>query len=243
MKENNTHLYLKDARKLQIPYGEYADLIKTIAELQRLRALGRSVLADLRCALGADTAAMPEAKPAVESARIGPREVPDKMESFEKVSIEFGTDDPVPELPAVPVEPRPAHKFAIEEIPPIKKDIAEHFNKADHSGRLFNVFKQYYTFLNEACGGTVRVTLKDGFCSLWNYNEWEEFAFVDIFEGSLRISINPRYTDELKSMNLCEVPRLLANRLNLICLRVDDLSNRVLDVLARAFSEVGLQAT
>jgi len=146
-------------------------------------------------------------------------------------------------------EPEPAQqqptsnaRADISELPPIKNEIAEHFNKFDESGRLFSVFKQYYTCLNEACGGTVRVTMKDGFCSLWNYDEWEEFAFVDIFEGLLRITINPRYTDALKSLNLCEAPRLISSRRNVICVQVDDLNNTALDVLARAFSEVGMLA-
>jgi hypothetical protein len=129
----------------------------------------------------------------------------------------------------------------ISELPPIKNEIAEHFNKLDESGRLFSVFKQYYTCLNEACGGTVRVTMKDGFCSLWNYDEWEEFAFVDIFEDLLRIAIDPRYTDALKSLSLCEAPRLISSRRNVICVQIDDLNNTVLDVLTKAFSEVGMQ--
>ena len=86
------------------------------------------------------------------------------------------------------------------------------------------------------------MTMKDGFCSLWNYDEWEEFAFVDIFEGLLRIAIDPRYTDALKSLNLCEAPRLISSRRNVICVQVDDLNNTALDVLARAFSEVGMLA-
>ena len=88
----------------------------------------------------------------------------------------------------------------------------------------------------------VRVTMKDGFCSLWNYDEWEEFAYVDIFEGQLRIAVDPRYTDALSSLNLCEVPRLLSSRHNLICVQVDDLNNTVLQVLVKAFEEVGLTA-
>jgi hypothetical protein len=123
-------------------------------------------------------------------------------------------------------------------VPPIKKDIAAHFNKVDASGRLFNVFKQYYTCLNDACGGTVRVTIKDGICSIWNYDEWEEFAYVDIFDSRLRIGVNPHYTEQLKSLDLCEVPRLLARRHNLICVQADDLNQIILDVLITAFNEV-----
>jgi hypothetical protein len=140
------------------------------------------------------------------------------------------------------MEPAEWKAFDAVEVPPIKKEISQHFNNMDTSGRLFNVFNQYYTFLNKACGGTVRVTIKDGFCSLWNYDEWEEFAFIDIFEGHLRIAVSPRCTDDLKALSLCEVPRLLSNRRNLICLLVDDLNNRVLDVLAKAFAEVGMLA-
>ena len=83
---------------------------------------------------------------------------------------------------------------------------------------------------------------KDGFCSLWNYDEWEEFAFIDIHEGQLRIAVDPRYTDSMSSLNLCEVPRLLSSRHNLICVQVDGLNNTMLQVLVKAFEEVGLTA-
>ncbi|RKX38161.1 MAG: hypothetical protein DRP64_16145, partial [Verrucomicrobia bacterium] len=155
----------------------------------------------------------------------------------EKVSVEFSAEDAEPSTQ----QPVASARTEMSQVPPIKKEITEHFNSFDESGRLFNVFKQYYTCLNDACGGTVRVTMKDGFCSLWNYDEWEEFAFVDVFEGLLRIAIDPRYTDALKSLNLCEVPRLISSRRNVICVKVDDLNNTVLDVLAKAFAEVGMQ--
>jgi len=185
-----------------------------------------------------------------------PEPVPEQQNEPEQMSEQQNEPESVPEQQAEP-EPVPVPeqqsestkqqpvsnaRADVSELPPIKNEIAEHFNKFDESGRLFSVFKQYYTCLNEACGGTVRVTMKDGFCSLWNYDEWEEFAFVDIFEGLLRIAIDPRYTDALKSLNLCEAPRLISSRRNVICVQVDDLNNTVLDVLAKAFSEVGMQA-
>ena len=115
-------------------------------------------------------------------------------------------------------------------------------NNVDESGRLLNVFRQYYTCLNDSCGSPVRVTMKDGICSLWNYDEWEEFAFVDIFEGNLRFAVDPRYTDELAALRLCEVPRLLSSRHNLVSVQMDDLNNTMLKVLTKAFSEVGMKA-
>ncbi len=126
------------------------------------------------------------------------------------------------------------------EVPPIKKDVAEHFNKVDSSGRLFNIFKQYYTCMNDSCDGPVRVTIKDGICSIWNYDEWEEFAFVDVFDGRLRIGVQARYLTWLEALHLCEVPRLLTSRYNLICVQVDDLNQTVLDTLIMAFSELGV---
>ncbi len=185
----------------------------------------------------------PEAQFAEPEAQTSEAEAPE----IEKVSVEFSAEEP--ESSQQP-DPQPqqepsasvSHMRAdISEVPPIKQGIIDHFNKLDESGRLFNVFKQYYTYLNEMCGGTVRVTMKDGFCSFWNYDEWEEFAFVDIFEGQLRVAVDPSYTDALKSLSLCEVPRLISNRRNVICVQIGDLNNVVLDVLAKAFSEVGMQ--
>lgn len=237
MKEKNNYLYSKDARSLQIPYGDYVALMEKVEEAQKLKQLKAAVVADLTNIFGKQPAVVP-ASPKVAAEEVPPA----KVRSAEKVSIEFSAEVPEPKPVETAVEPRGKQKFHTVEIPPIKKEIAEHFNQKDSSGRLFNVFKQYYTFLNEACGGTVRVTMKDGVCSFWNYDAWEEFAFADIFEGQLRIAFDPRHTDEVKSLNLCEVPRLLSSRWNLICVKVDDLSNIVLDVLAKAFGEIGVQA-
>ena len=167
------------------------------------------------------------------------------LQQSEPMSEQQNGSEPTAEQQAEPEptqqQPVSNARADVSEVPPIKNEIAEHFNKFDDSGRLFSVFKQYYTCLNEECGGTVRVTMKDGFCSLWNYDEWEEFAFVDVFEGLLRISIDPRYTDALKSLCLCEAPRLISSRRNVICVQVDDLNNTALNVLTKAFSEVGMQ--
>jgi len=161
-----------------------------------------------------------------------------KEQEPEKVSIGFADGKPDSGKRQAPANERED----LLQVPPIKEEIARHFNTLDESGRLFNVFTQYYTCLNDACGGTVRVTMKEGFCSLWNYDEWEEFAFVDIFEGLLRITIDPRYTDALKSLSLCEAPHLISNRRNVICVQIGDLNNVVLDVLAKAFVGVGMHA-
>jgi len=236
MEDPKNYLYANDSEKLQIPHDEYVILMEKVNEAQRLQQVKETVLAVLERLLDGETTveAVSESNPEEQPEPDPPRE---QAPEPEKVSVEFSAEETEPPTQQ-PVENA---RTEMSQVPLIKKEITEHFNKFDESGRLFNVFKQYYTCLNDACGGTVRVTMKDGFCSLWNYDEWEEFAFVDVFEGLLRIAIDPRYTDVLKSLNLCEVPRLISSRRNVICVKVDDLNNTVLDVLAKAFSEVGMQ--
>ncbi len=234
-KSAKNYLYAKDAKTLQISYAEYTVLVEKIEEARHIQEVKETVLSDLRKFLGGSNtvpAEPPASKP--ESRRQPVPPVEEKKVSPPPVAEEKSAS------PGKKAAPR-LERADMPQVPPIKKEIAKHFNKLDESGRLFNVFKQYYTCLNEACGGMMRVTMKDGICSLWNYDEWEEFSFVDIFENHLRIAVDPIYTDELKSLSLCEVPRLLSTRRNLICVQVDDLSNRVLEVLVRAFNEVGMQ--
>lgn len=251
MNNKQQTLISKDNGKLQIPYADYLALMDKVQEGQRIRQTRDAVVANLRGFIAGQKVEAPvetpEQKPAAQTK-------PAAEPAAEKVAVEFEAQEPRVETTEQPEaeaqagkKPKKAPKSRkITEgidIPPIKKEIAAHFNKQDESGRLFSVFKQYYTCLNDSCGGTVRVTMKDGFCSLWNYDEWEEFAFVDIFEGHLRVAVDPRYTDALASLNLCEVPRLLSSRRNLVCAQVDDLSNTMLDVLTKAFEEVGLTAS
>lgn len=247
MKEKNNYLYTDNAEQLQIPYEEYVELIEKAVEGQRCREIKDQVLARLAGVLGIPQSAHQKESQATALEEKIPVAKEVAAPSPEKISAEPSVPATVP-----PVETKKKEQAATPELnpskqpvvdaPPIKKDIAEHFNKVDESGRLFNIFKQYYTCMNDACGGTVRVTIKDGICSIWNYDEWEEFAFVDVCDGRLRIGVNPRYTDQLKSLDLCEVPRLLASRHSLICVQVDDLNPRVLDTLVTAFNEVGAKA-
>ena len=237
MKDTN-YLYAKGSGNLQIPYAEYEALMEEVREAQRLQKVKSAVLGDLQRFLdgGSMIDSGDVSNPPVRS-KEEPEPAPPKEPVPEKVSSESAAEHLEPNL----VQTSVVERASMSQLPPFKKEISEHFNKFDESGRLFNVFTQYYTCLNDVCGGTVRVTIKDGFCSLWNYDEWEEFAFVDIFEDRLRITIDPRYTDALKLLSLCEAPRLISSRRNVICVQVSDLNQVVLDVLSKAFSEAGLQ--
>jgi hypothetical protein len=234
MNTTNKCIVAKESGRLQIPYQDYTKLMDKIKEGKRMRLVADSVFVSLQSFMGGKRTAAVKTT-AVEAGSPAKAKVAAEVESA-KESVE-------PLKPAAKAEKAVARNLAEGlEIPPIKKDVSAHFNNSDESGRLFSVFKQYYACLNDACGGTVRVTIKDGICSLWNYNEWEEFAFIDIFEGQLRMAVDPRYTKALQTLNLCEVPRLLSSRRNLVCVQVDGLNNTMLEVLVKAFEEVGLTA-
>ena len=234
MEDKMDHLYTQNSEVMQLPYDEYVALQEKIKEAVRVEEVKKSVLAQLQRMLNGDYDAEeiipdePAEEQVVESD-------PDTSQHGDDMESEpEPAPDPVQETAGAP-------RTEVSEAPPIKAEISDHFNRYDESGRLFNIFKQYYTCLNESCGGTVRVTMKDGFCSLWNYDEWEEFAFVDIHDGQLRIAVHPRYTDELKSLSLCQASRLISNRHNVVCVLVGDLNTTVLEILSRAFAEVGMQ--
>lgn len=244
MDKASQYLISKDNGKLQITYDEYIVLMEKAEEAKRVRQTMDEVLADLENFLtGSSTVVAGE--------QIEEKEERIAVNATEVVEAEEVKDpaetikaEMTPEAPSGAAEKtagtKAREKSANIEVPPIKKEIEEHFNKLDESGRLLNVFRQYYTCLNDACGSTVRVTMKDGFCSLWNYDEWEEFAFVDIFEGQLRFAVDPRYTDALSALSICEVPRLLSSRRNLVCVQLGDLNSTMLNILVKAFEEIGL---
>ena len=247
MSNLNKCLISKDNGKLQLPYGDYVALMESVKKGQELLETRDRIVGMLSDFLGGKSE-VDEVVGKVDKAKAVHQ--PALPAESNKVAIEFDAKEaaPVETVPEPVVEEaKPASinrkVSAASDVPPIKKEISDHFNQHDASGRLFSVFKQYYTCLNDMCGGTVRVTIKDGFCSLWNYDEWEEFAFVDVHENQLRIAVDPRYADALQSLQICEVPRLLSSRRNLVCVQIDDLNNTMLDVLAKAFIEVGLAAS
>ena len=244
MTEKTNHLYTDNTKTLQIPYKEYVDLTERAKEGQRCMEIKEKVLADLSSILGESRPNnINEPSPLTSEVEKSSQPQPPSKPSAEKEIVEELTNEPETQVvqDATPEPTAPVQRDSKQtqgEAPPIKKDVAEYFNKVDGSGRLFNIFKQYYTCMNDSCDGPVRVTIKDGICSIWNYDEWEEFAFVDIFEGRLRIGVQSRYLTWLESLDLCEVPRLLTSRYNLICVQVDDLNQTVLDTLVTAFGEL-----
>ena len=254
----NDYMYTKDTNVLQISYAQYISLQNQYEEAQRTQKLAASVQSDLDRFLSGISAAVlkeeyplpgggvspsaPASKPS--AAAEPPKSSPPKSEAPASApEPEEKKETPAPkqeEAPPVSKEAAPAKpKGGAVKIAPIKKEIVQHFEKVDGSGKLFEIFRDYYTLLNESCGGMMRVTMKDGICSLWNYDEWEEFAFVDLLEGKLRLSVPPKYAEMLKPLKQCEVPRLLARKRKLIGVEVEDLNELVLDVLEKAFREAG----
>jgi hypothetical protein len=235
MEDKVKYLYTQDSSVMQLSYTEYLSLQEKMKEATKIQELKEKILVRLQRMLNGNTAADPEALSEAEC-------MPVRIESETETPNSDMSAADRPEATVAPVKKTAEGARAdISNVPPIKSEISDHFNRYDESGRLFNIFKQYYTCLNEACGGTVRVTMKDGICSLWNYDEWEEFAYVDIHEEMLRIAFNPRCTNSKKSLNLCESSRLVANRRNVISVQVGDLNQTVLEILTQAFSEVSMQ--
>jgi hypothetical protein len=252
MSNTNKCLVNQESGTLQMPYQDYVALMEKVKQAQRMSLVKNTVLVNLQRFLGGKSY-VTEVSTKIDNARtdlkkeLPAEDAPKKVETKPaepKAATKTKKPAPAPVKPAAKAPAASGRSIPDGiEVPPIKKEIVNHINNQDESGRLFSVFQQYYICLNDSCGGTVRVTMKDGFCSLWNYDEWEEFAFIDIFEGQLRVAVDPRYTDALTALNLCEVPRLLSSRRNLTCVQVDGLNNTMLNVLVKAFEEVGLTAS
>ena len=248
MKSSNEYMYTKDSKFLQISYAQYMALREQSEEIDRMEKVKAAVLSDL-LKFDADHkdvgASIDMLEKAVGATPKPPKAVPSPApvapEPVEEVPV--AEPEPVEEAPASTKKKKEiVSDVDMSKVPAIKKDIVQHFKKLDESGTLFDVFKEYYTDLNLLCNGMLRVTMKDGICSLWNYDEWEEFAFVDIFKKQLRVSINPAYAEDVKSLPQGEVPRLLATKHKLICVLIDDVNDVMMDVLIKAFKEVGAKS-
>ncbi|MBN2162795.1 MAG: hypothetical protein JXR25_15175 [Pontiellaceae bacterium] len=228
---------------LQLPYGEYLKLLERKKQAEQILQARDQVLEELQRFLldgkslsAVAPAVIPEAVPVESPLTPAVIDIPEPL-TDKKVRLEFSASD----YGDIRNDGATGGRLAGHGVvPSVKKEIAEHFNLLDESGRLFNVFMQYYTCLNESCGGIVRVTMKDGVCSLWNYDAWEEFGFVDVMEGGLRFSLDLRYEDNLSELEYCDVPRLLSLRRKVTSIRIADLNKTMLSVLTMAFHEVGL---
>ena len=244
MKSSNEYMYTKDSNYLQISYAQYLALQEQVDEVAQIEKVKATVLADL-LKFDADHkdagASIDMLEKAVRATPPKPPKAAAPVEKEPEPAEEIPADDPEPVAP-VKKKKEIVSDVDMSKVPAIKKDIIQHFKKVDDSGVLFDVFQEYYTDLNMLCNGMLRVTMKDGIYSLWNYDEWEEFAFVDVFKGQLRVSINPAYADNVKSLTQGEVPRLLASKHKLICVMINDVNDVMMDVLTKAFKEAGAKS-
>ena len=251
--ETTAHLFERDSERLQITYDEYVKILEQTQKVRKIKLIGTDVMLELQhvaSALTENLNAMPpriefDAPAQNEQSKPPPDEPAEPAQESAPEPTEEPSRKPAEEPPPRTEEPKrspppPAHSKAKGKkkgkVPPIKKNVAQHFNRMDPSGNLYPLFVRYYNRLNEMCPGTVTVTMKDGICSFWNYDEWEEFAFVDVVEGGLRIALDPRYAEALGSHPQYEAPRLLANRRKLVSIIVTGLDDIALSALTRAFS-------
>lgn len=78
----------------------------------------------------------------------------------------------------------------------IPQSVVNYITSKDEKGEMMDLFRQYYQELGSSCGGSLSVTLQDRYICLWNYNQWSMFAFWDIHEGCLRLSLNEKFAPE-----------------------------------------------
>ena len=176
MEKQKNYLFAHDSEQMQITYDEYVSLMSKAKEAERVQEITRGVATDLKALLAGGVAKGIAAAAAGQGTAV-PVDAPEAaaeevMKASAAASVghseraQGAENQPESESAVEPVsEQRPVAKKRgeVADVPPIKHEISEHYNRLDGSGRLFNIFKQYYTCLNEMCGGTVRVTMKDGF--------------------------------------------------------------------------------
>jgi hypothetical protein len=241
--EKDSYIYTKDTKVLQISYAKYIELNRAYEAALEMQKRAKAVLDGLQQFLkkGPDAASVDIEKALDLEAPVAAPNEPAKKKTKPEPEAPAATAEPEPAPEPEKAKEKPKPKGNVK-IAPIKKDIVQHFAKMDPDGELFNIFKDYYTFVNESCRGMMRVTMKDGICSLWNYDEWEEFAFIDIFDGKLRLAISPKYEEMLQPLESCEVPRLLARKRKLIGVLVEDFNELVVEVLQQAFNDAGSES-
>jgi len=147
--------------------------------------------------------------------------------------------EPLPEKPAVPAVPEASPAIpALEaedpklKIPPI---LLNFMKEQDPSGTALNLVENCVQKLSRLCGKRITLSLHKPYICLWDFDDWKSFAFGEVINGKLYLSIEKSLALESSSAEIWTPPSGLCKQ-PLVRLEVPSVTDSLLGQLKRALA-------
>jgi len=233
-------LYGSDGDRVlaELPYDEYVRLTDSLREAPLLRARMKQISDMLESQLsGADA---PDTQHVETAAPVS------------AVAVAVRTVVPDAEVPPVaPVAARPVESVLLQKIPAVaaapsilpKEDRAvaipvlllEFLTQQDPSQNSLRLIETCARKLSGLCGKRITLSLHKPYICLWDFDEWKTFAFGEVMNGSLYLSIEKSLVPETGSSDVWTPPGGLYKK-PLVRLKVDAVTDTLLAHLKNALT-------
>jgi hypothetical protein len=250
-------LYDNEGKKaaVQLPYDEFLHLsdLDQEAPLLRHRMKQISELLQMQASSGLEDYPMPAAHPHEPEQE---DELPAILKSATQLTEEpvFATEpepEPIPEvvqpkktskneqvdqdikLAEKGPTPSTAKEFAIP-IPPMLLDFLTEQDPSQKAKRLIMACAQK---LSGQCGKRITLSLHKPYICLWDFDEWKTFAFGEIIQGHLHLSIEKALLPEADDGDVWVPPSGLCKK-PLVRLKVDAITDDLLTYLEQALTNL-----
>jgi hypothetical protein len=220
----------------ELPYDEYMRLVSFTREAPLLRARLKQITNMLEAQLsGADVL---KEQPAAKSVRL-----PD-IEMTARIAAPVADASPV--IPAAAVSPQ-------REVTPDVSSGEEHpvavppmllgfLSEQDPSQNCVRLIETCARKLSRLCGKRITLSLHKPYVCLWDFDEWQTFAFGEVVDGTLYLSVEKSTVQNAGSADVWIPPRGLYKK-PLVRLKVDEVTDSLLTQLKAALTSQIQSAT
>ncbi len=140
---------------------------------------------------------------------------------------------PVIQLAESSPTPSTAKEYAIS-IPPILLDFLAEEDPSQKAKRLIVSCTQK---LSSLCGKRITLSLYKPYICIWDFDEWKTFAFGEIIQGDLYLSVEKALISHVDEHNVWVPPSGLCKKV-LVRRRVDAITDDLLGQLAAALTHL-----
>ena len=238
-------LYNRAGEKIavQLLYDEYLRLSDLNNELPLLRIRFKQITELLQSGLGEEYFPLPASAKTEQHA---PKEqVAEQPKPVEQTPVQNAPPAPIPassipkDLPAVPEiklsESSPIQSTGKEYVMPIPPMLLDFLTEQDPSQKAKRLIMTCAQKLSSLQGKRITLSLHKPYICLWDFDEWKTFAFGEIIQGHLYLSVESSLQPDADAENIWIPPSGLYKK-PLVRRKVDAITDELLEQLTTALT-------
>lgn len=244
-------LYNRAGEKIavQLLYDEYLRLSDLNKELPLLQTRFKQITELLQAGLGGEHAPLPAS---VKTEQHAPKEqAAEQPKPAEQKYVQHVTPEPPPvssitkDTPPAPEiklsETSPVPSTGKEYVMPIPPMLLDFLTEQDPSQKAKRLIMTCAQKLSGLCGKRITLSLHKPYICLWDFDEWKTFAFGEIIQGQLYLSVESSLQPDADTANIWIPPSGLYKR-PLVRRKVDAITDELLEQLTTALTYLSTPA-